>query len=658
MNWLRPVLGLVVIVDVVGGLAWLATMWHGDFVTRGTEWPRPLVLLTLSIIFAYVCALLVLRFGALSRMPTVGGNQTGQRLAAGPASQVYLPAVTFALAVSAAVCAFAFLLLATEGAAPSPARAPGLSGERTVTLLTINDVYRIEGLQRGAIGGLARVRTLRKELEGHAPGRVLLLHAGDLLFPSLLSRSYDGQQMIDVLNLLDGDATPGRIDERMFAVLGNHEFDKESCDKPSPLADRVAESDFFWLHSSIALTPCKGARPRLSASNLLHARIIDAGGMRIGLFGLTLKSKHPSFTFLDPLETAEILTADLRRRGADVVIALSHLSWEDDLRIYRALRSKGLDLVVGGHDHENMALPAGALEPRILKADADAATAWVLTLRLGADGQLRVERDLRHLDQSVRQDPEVAERVAAWLERHERAFCNDAGQPGGCLGAELATTKTELGASEDRIRRSETSLGNWVADRMRDAFRACSAEAAVINAGGLRLNQDVAANSAITRQHVEELLQYPTELYMVEMTGEQLQRAVTNAVSQPGAGRWLQVSGFAFVYDPTTRAVTSLAVEPTKARGAVDVMKHPTKTFRVVANKFLFEDKEEGYASILPALSKAIPCSGTPELKRIVYDALKAQPTIAPSVEGRICTSLETTKRPCQASTWLKGNSP
>src|SRR6185295_477710 len=107
-------------------------------------------------------------------------------------------------------------------ATPAPAAA-AKPNERTAVLLAINDVYRIEGVDGGTIGSISRVRSLRQRLEREHPD-LLMLHAGDLLFPSLLSRTFNGEQMIDVLNDLDGD--PAGFDERMFAVFGNHEFDK------------------------------------------------------------------------------------------------------------------------------------------------------------------------------------------------------------------------------------------------------------------------------------------------------------------------------------------------------------------------------------------------------------------------------------------------
>src|SRR5688572_9892594 len=78
-----------------------------------------------------------------------------------------------------------FLLLSSGTTAPAgaPAAQPPASTGQAV-LLAINDVYRIEGVDGGEAGGLARLRSLRAELEREHPD-LLVLHAGDLLFPSL-----------------------------------------------------------------------------------------------------------------------------------------------------------------------------------------------------------------------------------------------------------------------------------------------------------------------------------------------------------------------------------------------------------------------------------------------------------------------------------------
>ena len=125
--------------------------------------------------------------------------------------------------ISALACFDSFVLLSTLLAAcattrpPSSGAQPSTPKGRTAVLLSINDVYRIEGVEEGTLGGLARLRTLRQQLEQRDPD-LLVVHAGDMLFPSLLSRTFNGAQMIDILSLLDG--SPG-FDSRMFAVFGN-----------------------------------------------------------------------------------------------------------------------------------------------------------------------------------------------------------------------------------------------------------------------------------------------------------------------------------------------------------------------------------------------------------------------------------------------------
>ena len=111
--------------------------------------------------------------------------------------------------------------------------------ERTVTILAVNDVYRLDGVGKEQIGGLHRLRTLRTWIERNAPN-ALLLHAGDFLSPSLEGSVFKGEQMIDAMNNLDGDAKT--FDTRMFVTFGNHEFDDSDCRRsPAPLPQRIAE---------------------------------------------------------------------------------------------------------------------------------------------------------------------------------------------------------------------------------------------------------------------------------------------------------------------------------------------------------------------------------------------------------------------------------
>jgi 2',3'-cyclic-nucleotide 2'-phosphodiesterase (5'-nucleotidase family) len=513
-------------------------------------------------------------------------------------------------------------------------------------ILAVNDVYRIEGVEAGTTGGIARLRTLRRELEREHPD-LLVLHAGDLLFPSLLSRTFNGEQMIDTLNDLDGD--PGAFDERMFVVFGNHEFDLVQRSQAGILDRRVEQSQFRWVNGNVVFAAGDDGQPLVAAANLARRWIVESGGIRIGIFGLTIDSRRPEYAreFLDPLATARELTAELRREGAEVVVALTHLNARDDRRLLATLGSDGPDLVVGGHEHEHLACEVGGR--LVLKADADARTASVIELTLGSDGKLATAHRLEPLSGAVAEDCGVRGKVDAWLARHEGFFCGQ--QPAGtppnagsldprCLGEVLGRSETRLEAEESKIRGSETNLGDWVADRMVEAFAPCGAQVAFVNSGSLRLNQDIPAG-AITRRTVEELFAYPAPMYLLRIDGRTLERVAAHAIEGwPGAGNWLQISGFSFTHDTAGRAITGVELETAAGRRPL----RPDEEILAVTLNYLFDTggDRDGYTMLDPSLVvRNCPVNGKDLKGEVVIPALRASRAasggaIAPQAVGRI----------------------
>ncbi|HEX7181819.1 MAG TPA: bifunctional UDP-sugar hydrolase/5'-nucleotidase [Thermoanaerobaculia bacterium] len=539
---------------------------------------------------------------------------------------------------SSRLLSLALALFLLGGCAANRAgRSTGRAGqERTAVLLAVNDVYRIEGVDGGTAGGIARLRTLREELERRHPD-LLLLHAGDFLFPSFQSRMFNGEQMIDVLNLADGAAAG--FDERMFAVFGNHEFEKDKK-KDAPMLDqRIEESQFCWLGGNVTFAAGEDGQPMVAADNLARSFLVESGGIRIGIFGVTVDSKKPEYVtaIADPIATARELTADLRSRGAEVVVALTHLNAKDDRRLLEELGGAGPDLIIGGHDHEHMAVDAGGRW--VLKADADARTATVATLTLSPAGRLTVRHELRELEgDSLRPDPQVQARVEEWLDKHEKLFCEKAGDQPGCLEQVLGHSQVRLDAEENKIRGSETNLGDWVADRMLAAFAECGAQAAFTNSGSLRLNQDLPPGE-ITRRHVEELFAYPAPLHLLRIDGSTLQKAVDHTVQYwPGSGSWLQVAGMAYTHDQDAKAARNLTLLASGGGRPVD----PAESILVVTNDYLVNPQagdQDGYTMLQPSQIVKDCAADGKDLKDLVIQDLKAaEPQgIAPAAEGRIC---------------------
>ncbi|MCB9780649.1 MAG: bifunctional metallophosphatase/5'-nucleotidase [Alphaproteobacteria bacterium] len=518
-------------------------------------------------------------------------------------------------------------LLLWSCAKPAPPAPPVDVAPRSFTVLSLNDVYRIEGLPESNAGGLARVRTLRARLEAEGP--VLVLHGGDMLHPSLLSRRYDGMQMIDVLSRLDGDA--GRFDEHLFVVPGNHEFDKGDLDDAPRLQAAIAGSGFTWLSSNIRWAEGADGQPLIAADPLQADAIVDIGGVSVGLFGLTGDFVQPAYVagYADPLTTARLRTGALRARGAEVVIALTHLDAQDDVALLRELDALGPDLIVGGHDHHAMTVHSGA-HGWAVKGAADATQVVRTTVNVRADGSVQVLPTVVDLDAAVAPDPALQARVFDWLSRHQREFCADLGEAGPCLDAPLGETTTALEAEETAIRSRETSFGSFAADLALAWGRAHGgADVALLNSGSLRLNQDLPADSALTRRHVEELLPYPMGLVVVELSGAELAAVLRHGLEGwPGQGRFLQVAGVAFRHDLASGEVRSVTLLGEGRVVAED------EALRVVIPGYL-HGGGDGFAM----LAERPPLAEGGDLRTLLVAALAAGP-IAPAATGRICQDL------------------
>ncbi len=555
---------------------------------------------------------------------------------------------------SAFVVAVALFLSACGSArhqVASPSRPLPQLATNAAVILAINDVYRIEGVEGGEQGGIARVRALRKALEANGD-EVIVVHAGDLLFPSFASRMYSGAQMIDALNALDGSNAAGTFDPRLFITFGNHEFEKPKAKDVGILASRVAESQFSWLGGNIDFARDAG-KSLIPMENVHATRVVESGGLKIGLFGITIPTLGVEYASFDgPNATAKRLTAELRQQGVDLVVAVTHLNAADDRDLLAELGDDGPDLVIGGHDHEKMASEVNGRW--VVKADADARSATVFRIEKQGDGKPKIswtQPTLRANDPAP--DSDLAVLVDRWQLRHATEFCAKSSEPPTCLTTVYGRTQTALEAEENKIRGRETSLGNWIADLMVEPFRACGARVAFLNAGTLRLNQDLAAGSEITRRNVEELFGFPCPLRLVRLTGKDLRGIAAHSVrGWPGSGTWLQISGWAFVHN-----TESASAEDVTLLSSLDGVHEPGDDEQILAvvGDYLVNPEigdQDGYGAILTPDKIVTNCAASGiDLKVLAAQAIQAaEPAgIAPRFEGRICVKGAPEDAPCLA---------
>ena len=419
-----------------------------------------------------------------------------------------------------------------------------MQGEAELVVMHTNDFHghplKFYNFPAPNVGGLPAIATLVQETRGMHE-RVLVLDAGDLNTGRPESNFFDAEPDIIGYNYIGYDAM----------VLGNHEFDNTL----DILADQQQLANFPFLSANV-----KNADGSLVGIPYV---IKEFDNLRVGIFGLTT-SRTPSVTlptitgnliFEDEVIAARRIVAMLKPQ-VDIIIALTHLGLYDDNKSGSrrvAAQVEGIDLIVDGHSHSN-------IEEAVIEKGTPIVQAWQWGLKVGkaiiniTDGKVsnfqweaipinlkNRERDADGKDvytfigKEIKEDAELLAQLTPYDDLVEDK-----------LSAVIGTATALF--EDENIRRSETALGNLVADAMLWATQTQGTDFAMQNGGGVRADIPV---GPITKKLIYEVLPFDNSVMTVEMTGADVQ-AMFDFIStlSLGSGAFPQVSkGVSFIAD-------------------------------------------------------------------------------------------------------------
>jgi 5'-nucleotidase len=433
----------------------------------------------------------------------------------------------------------ALLLLPVRAPAQSPPPRPITAGGETVTILHFNDVYEITPVDGGKAGGLARVAALRARLKARYPGLITTL-GGDYLSPSALGTArvngerLSGRQMVAVLNLVGLD----------WATLGNHEFDVSEA----AFRARLAESKFRIVSSNV--TDAAGAPfPGIFTDAVVPVKTAS-GVVRIGLLGLTIDStKQPWVQYAPAVEAARAAVARLKGK-ADVIVALTHLALDSDRQI--AEEVPGIDLILGGHEHENWLIERGPNFTPIVKADANVRTVAIVTIRVPRRGARPViSTVLQQVDSRMNEGPRTAAEVRKWKDLAFDAFRKDGFEPEEVV----AVIPEPLEARESIIRNGPTRMTALILDAMRQE---AGTAIGVFNSGSIRLDDELHAGP-VTQYDVIRVLPFGGKVVKATFTGQLLARVLAIGEQNKGTGGYLQTAGVPAIIEPAGRYTLAIS---------------------------------------------------------------------------------------------------
>lgn len=398
--------------------------------------------------------------------------------------------------------------------------------------------------------GLASLKALVDERKAES-SYVALLDCGDYLQGGTLGSLSKGELIVSLMNGMGYDAV----------TIGNHEFDYGM----DVLRDRIAEMEFPVIASNVRYNGNK----ENALSGTVEYLILEFDQTKVGLIGIltpsSITSSTPKF-FMEgdeyvydfySDETGDALAEkiqktveEVKRQGADYVIALSHLGSDiysepfDSITMIR--KTRGIDVFLDGHSHSLITadLYPNAENKDVLLSSVGTKLQEVGELVLGKDGNIYA----LHYTEYEGQDQAVLKKIdEAYVSLDE------------ILSEEICELDHDLHiADENGIRMSrsrETTCGDFFADAIRYEM---GTDVAVINGGAVRSNIEA---GTLTYQDLLNVAPFQNALASVRVSGqmildgleygakqtEYLYEFEGNAVGEFGA--FLQVSGLKYTID-------------------------------------------------------------------------------------------------------------
>lgn len=233
-------------------------------------------------------------------------------------------------------------------AAPYANALPLINNTRQLTILHTNDTHsRIEpfpmdGGRNQGLGGVAGRSRLINQIRAEN-NNVLLLDAGDIFQGTPYFNFYNGEVEIKAMTAMGYDAT----------TIGNHDFDSGITNLAQQLKQHAA---FPMIVSNYDFSGTA------MESNYIPYKIIEKGGLKIGVLGLGIELEGlvpdnltGGTTYLSPVQKANEYAELLKKKNCDLVICLSHLGYKYNSNkisdLILAKETQNIDVIIGGHTH-------------------------------------------------------------------------------------------------------------------------------------------------------------------------------------------------------------------------------------------------------------------------------------------------------------------
>lgn len=382
-------------------------------------------------------------------------------------------------------------------------------------------------LAADGIIGFAKIAQKIEDLRAISGLNVMAMDAGDTTHGLPIASISKGEAVINVLNEIGYDAM----------TYGNHDFNYGSS--------RAKELATKFNGKALVANVTEDAS---GAPYFDQYFVKDVSGKKIGVFGMTTPEtkykSHPKntegLTIEDPVATAKKMVEALKAEGADYIIALTHLGYQegDDTSDNLAKNVEGIDLIIDGHSHTVLPNGQKVNNTYIAQTGEYDKNLGIVYINIKDDGTKTTTPTLLSAEDmaNVDENPEVKALLDTIATDNE-----------ALLAEEVGKTDVDLDGEREHVRTGETNLGNLIAESMLDGAE--GAEIAFTNGGGIRASIPA---GTITKKNVLEVLPFGNQLVSIKVSGENIVKALEFGVRlYPEAnGGFPHIAGMTFKFDP------------------------------------------------------------------------------------------------------------
>lgn len=281
-----------------------------------------------------------------------------------------------------------------------------------LTILQMNDLhgyldlhnevyYKDNRITLAKAGGLPRVRTVVEEIRKEK-GEILFLDNGDTIHGTFEAVKSKGAALVPLLNLLRFDAMT---------------FHWDIAYGPEVLKERGMELDY----------PILAANVYHKDSDELFMKpylIKEISGVKVGIIGVASniidKNMPESFSegiyFTNGEEELPGYIREVREKGAEIVVLLSHLGFPQDIALLS--RISGVDVCISGHTHNRIREAVKVNDTCIIQSGSHGSFLGRLDLTIFEGKITDVRHELIDISEDIPEDPEFKEMIRDIMAPH------------------------------------------------------------------------------------------------------------------------------------------------------------------------------------------------------------------------------------------------